>query len=56
MTFQPSAEEWIKKFDAAIAKGRGGVDAGPDRDTAIAELKALGLTPGDAEYFLDKRR
>lgn len=52
-----NAEDWIKKFDAAIAKGRGvGSETGPDRAGAIAELKALGLTDGDAEFWISRSK
>lgn len=49
--------EWEKKFDAAIAKGRGvNSETGPDRATAIAELKALGISEGDAINHIDRRK
>lgn len=45
--------EWEKAYDAAIAKGRGET---PDRDTAIAELKSLGLTEGDAIAAINRKK
>jgi len=49
--------EWEKAYDAAIAKGRGtNSETGPDRDTAIKELRALGLTEGDAIHALDRKK
>ena len=52
-----SAEDWIKKFDAALAKGRGvsSESSNADRSGAIEDLKALGLTEGDAEYWLSRK-
>lgn len=52
-----NAEDWIRQFDAAIAKGRGvNSETGPDRATAIAELKALGISEGDAINHIDRRK
>jgi hypothetical protein len=49
--------EWEKAFDAAIAKGRGiNSETGPDRATAIAELKALGITESDAIRAIEGRK
>lgn len=50
-----NAEEWIAQFDAAIAKGRGSTEAA-DRAAAIAELKSLGITDGDCEYWITRKR
>ena len=53
MIAHPSHEEWLKKFDAARAKATGD---NPDRAAAIVELKALGLTEGDCEYWLSRNK
>ena len=45
--------EWIRRYDAAKAKAGGET---PDREAAIAELKALGLTHGEAIYALDRKK
>lgn len=49
------ADEWLRRLNAAIARGRGADGQAPDRDTAIKEMHELGLTTGDAEYWLSKR-
>jgi hypothetical protein len=48
--------EWERRYDAAIAKGRGTAEVGPDRETAISELKALNLTAGEAEAAIDRKK
>lgn len=45
--------EWEKAYDAAKAKATG---ENPDREAAIRELKALGLTEGDAIAVLDRKK
>ena len=54
-----SAEEWKARFDAALKKAR---EAGTDysgrqaRESAIEEMKALGMTEGDTLYWLSGRK
>jgi len=48
--------EWEARYDAAVAKGRGtNSDTGPDRETAIRELKGLHLTEGQAIAAIDRK-
>ena len=50
-----SAEEWQKRFSEAIKKGREAPADSYVRKNAIDEMKALGITDGDAEYWLHRK-
>lgn len=45
--------EWERLYDAAKAKVSG---ENPDREAAIREMKALGLTEGEAIAAIDRKR
>ena len=45
--------EWEKAYDAAKAKMSGDT---PDREAALKELKALGLTAGEAIAAVDRKK
>lgn len=51
-----SAESWRGRVDLIVKRYRNGAAgfAGMKRDDAIAELKKLGLTEGDAMRWLGK--
>ena len=56
MIAEPGAEGWRAKLDAVIKRYRnpGAGYAGMQLDDAIAELRKLGLTEGDALRYLGK--
>lgn len=46
--------EWTAKFDAAMKRYHDALDD-PTKQAAIADMKALGFTEGDALFYLTHR-